>query len=315
MNVMRHRRRSHRTPRLGLVSRRPRREAAVVVALGLTVAAGTLFSGHTAQAEPSSASDVELAKRHFDLGRVYYDQADYDKALTAFEEAYRLSQKPALLFNIGRCHEAAGRLEKAIDHYTRFMRDTGRKDANLRARIRNLKRRLKRRRQREQPKALAPPPPPPKAQPKRSEPKPAPRVSSTSPQAKPPQTNLAEPGPSTANAEQRWGLRQWAGWGLVGLGGASVVTSVILGVLAKRKADRIEEAYAVGRYDWSAIQHFESSGEALEVGQIVFLALGIAATAGGTACLLFWPNAERAPAAISPLAGPDHVGVMGRFSF
>ena len=45
-----------------------------------------------------NAADLELAKNHFKLGRAYYDQAAYGRALEQFKEAYRLSEKPELLY-------------------------------------------------------------------------------------------------------------------------------------------------------------------------------------------------------------------------
>jgi tetratricopeptide (TPR) repeat protein len=57
--------------------------------------------------------NLEAAKSHFAAAKAYYDEARYDEALREFREAYRLSKKPALLFNIALCDEKQKRYEAA----------------------------------------------------------------------------------------------------------------------------------------------------------------------------------------------------------
>lgn len=46
----------------------------------------------------------------------------YADAAALFERAYELSNKPNLLFNIGRVYEEAGELEQAVTYYQRFIK-------------------------------------------------------------------------------------------------------------------------------------------------------------------------------------------------
>lgn len=57
------------------------------------------------------------AKALFDEGVEQGRIGQFDAALTAFEEAYRLAPHPIVLFNIGRAAEASGSHERAISAY------------------------------------------------------------------------------------------------------------------------------------------------------------------------------------------------------
>src|SRR5262249_35998645 len=70
-------------------------------------------------AQPSGADAA--AQSHFRVGATDYDAGRYESALHEFDEAYRLSQRPALLYNIGRCYEQLGRRAEAIEAYERYL--------------------------------------------------------------------------------------------------------------------------------------------------------------------------------------------------
>jgi tetratricopeptide (TPR) repeat protein len=102
--------------------------------------------------------DREVARAHFLAGQGYYVQARYTEALHEFEEAYRLSRRPALLFNVGVCQEKLGRVDDAIASFSRFLvEDPNASDrASVEARIVDLRAR------RSAVMVVAPPPPPPR---------------------------------------------------------------------------------------------------------------------------------------------------------
>ena len=50
-----------------------------------------------------------------------YDRADFEASIAAFEAAYALEGDPACLFNIGRVHEEAGQLRRALERYQEFI--------------------------------------------------------------------------------------------------------------------------------------------------------------------------------------------------
>jgi hypothetical protein len=84
------------------------------------------------------------ARQHFLVGQDYYTQGRYEKAIEAFEEAYRLDPKPLLLFNISQAYERLGKIELAIDYLERYLKDDPNTDnaKSLRDKIANLKSRL-----------------------------------------------------------------------------------------------------------------------------------------------------------------------------
>jgi tetratricopeptide (TPR) repeat protein len=97
--------------------------------------------------------DTEVARRHFNLGRTYYDGAEYEKALGEFEAAKRVRPHPALDYNIARCLDRLERYQPAIDAYEHYIGSNPADVAEMRERVKVLKERL----------AAAPPPvvPPP----------------------------------------------------------------------------------------------------------------------------------------------------------
>jgi tetratricopeptide (TPR) repeat protein len=88
--------------------------------------------------------DTEVARKHFEKGRVAYDSNDYATALKEFEAAKRAKGAPALDFNIARCHDRLENYAAAIEHYQLYVSaQPGASDAaEVRARMGALKRRL-----------------------------------------------------------------------------------------------------------------------------------------------------------------------------
>lgn len=330
---------------------RPLAFLAAVIVVSLLALAAPL------RAEPPSPADLTLARQFFDLGRTYYDQGDYEKALDAFEQSYRLSRKPALLHNIAKCQESLGRLEAAVASYERFLRESGQRDATIDARIRNLKVRLETQRASAAAAAVAaaPPPkvaprlPPPSvgppatsararssepprapAAPVASAPAPAPVTAQPAPQLATPR----EPAPAVAfdptRPGQRSRLSTWVGWSLIGVGGAALVTSIVLGARAKAKAELTEKAYRCGAdpassgdcpatpYAWTQIENtIDRDGRALEGAQVATLLVGLIAAGSGAAVLAFAPRdtpVERR-VQLAPALGPGSVALTGQVAF
>jgi tetratricopeptide (TPR) repeat protein len=101
--------------------------------------------------------DTEVARKHFEAGRVYYDANEYNKALDEFEKAKRVKPHPALDYNIGRCLDRLERYPEAIDAYQRYLASKPGDAAEITERVRMLKERLA-----TQPPPVARPPEPPK---------------------------------------------------------------------------------------------------------------------------------------------------------
>src|SRR5438067_3982141 len=133
----------------------------------LLVAAMAISSVVVAQSAPT-ANDQEAARAHFMAGSAYYEQANYADAVKEFSEAYRLSQRPDLLYNLALAYE---RLEKwdeaigALQQYLALKPDA--QDRNLiQTRIENLRKQRLSAHAAPPPSPLPPPPPPPPPKPR-----------------------------------------------------------------------------------------------------------------------------------------------------
>jgi tetratricopeptide (TPR) repeat protein len=74
-----------------------------------------------ARAADPPGGDLELAKAHFHTGEIYYERGRYPDAAREFEEAYRLSQRAELLYNMGKSYDGQGDHAKALGAYRRFL--------------------------------------------------------------------------------------------------------------------------------------------------------------------------------------------------
>jgi tetratricopeptide (TPR) repeat protein len=91
---------------------------------------------------PDSAADDARARELFRRGDRLYDEGDYEGALRAFEKAYELSQRPALLFNLANTYERLGRYEDALKALQKFLPDAGTREVVVKKRIANLEERI-----------------------------------------------------------------------------------------------------------------------------------------------------------------------------
>jgi tetratricopeptide (TPR) repeat protein len=64
---------------------------------------------------------VALAKALFATANEHYNLGDYEKALAAYEEAYRTKPLPAFTFNIAQCLRKLGKYQQAINMYQSFL--------------------------------------------------------------------------------------------------------------------------------------------------------------------------------------------------
>jgi tetratricopeptide (TPR) repeat protein len=73
-----------------------------------------------AQSQPTS-DDVVIAKAHFSTGMIYYERGRFADAAREFEEAYRLSHRPELLYNMGKAYDGGSDKARALRAYRRFL--------------------------------------------------------------------------------------------------------------------------------------------------------------------------------------------------
>ena len=63
---------------------------------------------------PPNESKMETAKKHFRVGKKYYEKKEYGTALDEFQKSYDLIRILDTQYNIGLCYEKLGALDKAI---------------------------------------------------------------------------------------------------------------------------------------------------------------------------------------------------------
>lgn len=83
------------------------------------------------------------ARELYENGTILYEEGRYEDAIVAWEEAYRLSSRHALLYNIANAHERMGNYEEAIDTLGRYRAYAPASERDvLDRRLRNIERRM-----------------------------------------------------------------------------------------------------------------------------------------------------------------------------
>ena len=97
----------------------------------------------------------EQAKVLYQNGQQLYEEGLYEEAILAFEEAWTLSKRPALLYNIANAQERLGKLQDAVDTLNKYRVYAALEEREtIERRLRALERRLSEER------AVVPPPAP-----------------------------------------------------------------------------------------------------------------------------------------------------------
>jgi tetratricopeptide (TPR) repeat protein len=90
------------------------------------------------QQQPPSADDAR-ARELFLEGEAHYAAGRYELAAERYLEAYELSQRPELLFNLGNAHERLGDYAKAAQYLSQYVASPRARDVvSVRERIRRL---------------------------------------------------------------------------------------------------------------------------------------------------------------------------------
>lgn len=217
--------------------------------------------------EGPTPADLQTARRHFDLGVMSYTGGNFAAARIHFEDAYRLSHKPDLLFNLARTAERMGRPGDAILYLERYLlvRPDAPDAATIRAQIEALRA-----------KGAAPP---------------RPQIGVAVPLQRP--TASAAPGGSRVPPAGALGLL-CGGAALLILGGG-------LGGGAMAAARAIDDPGNDGRFFTPDLQDIERRGQSLASAAIAFDVLGGAAIAAGLAWTIGWAVRRARPDEGQPL--------------
>lgn len=258
--------------------------------LGFAIAAALASSAPIARAQQLSEEDSE-ARVHFRLGNVYYESGRFAEAAGEFQQAYDLSHRPALLYNIFVAHRDAGNLGPAIQalrEYLRLVPDAEQHE-QLTARLRSMER---------------------LHQERGGEAAPAEPAQPTETTATATATTATTNTTTTIEPAQTRGAETWVpGWIIAGVGGALVVAGVVTGVLALDAQSQLAE---ICDPDGACDPGFEPTRDsaALLAGLTdgFIIGGGVIAAAGVVLALVLATSGEESPSA-GVFCGPD--GCMG----
>lgn len=234
----------------------------IVLSLLFLVSSTAFAQDEETPVEPTTdapaEADLEKARLLFQNGSTLFKEARYGDAITAWNQAYELTNKPELLFNIASAHERLGDYDKAIDvlnSYRAFA--TAEEKGELERRINNLDRldREKRAAAEEAEKAAA--------------------------------AAAAAATPTTEVPDDSAGLsgKSAAGLALIGVGAAAVVTGAIFGASSSSNGTKaLEQCVDIdgGPLCSKAAQPFLDKNKSHALISDVSIGLGIASAAVGT---------------------------------
>lgn len=279
-----------------------------------------------ARAESEAQKKQEAKERH-ETAKRFYDLGKYGEAIAEYEAAYLLIPDPNVLYNIGQAYRLWDKPEEAIRSYKSYLRQ--RPDAPNRADVEKRIAELERSGDDRHAPATEPPAatPTPEGGPLMV-PTPAPSappVAFPGPESPPPPVAavVVQPKPADKPAGPSWLDRNSrAGmYVMFSAGGACLVTSMVTGILANKKAKQLAD-------DSKQPSHpvfdpsLQSSGKTLNTVAIVTGVTGLAL--GGAGLYLLFRSrhvAEAAeadaakPLALFPLAGPGLAGVGASMTF
>lgn len=90
----------------------------IVLCFSLLVALG---SSAAVQAQESDSDDSTRARELYLEGDRFYREGRYEQAVEAFREAYELSERPQLLYNMANAYERLNRLREAGDALEQYL--------------------------------------------------------------------------------------------------------------------------------------------------------------------------------------------------
>jgi hypothetical protein len=281
-----------------------------ILGLGIVLVAATA-------APVRAQSDDERARTHFEAGRSYYEQSQYEDAVREFQESFDLSGRPELLLNISQAEERSLHYADAISAAQRYLELVPNADdrKTIEDRIASLQE-LKRRYEQAGPAPLAPPG---SAAPGAATPGTAPATPGT-----PPPT-AAEPGSAPHAPEVATGPRPDStnrftipSIVLMGAGGAALVGALVTGLVAHADYRSLERQCSGNLCPPSARDELDE-GKTLSVVSTVLTIVGVvAAGAGGALLIVGAHESSEAPLRAGQLSlgpGVTPLSVSGKIAF
>jgi tetratricopeptide (TPR) repeat protein len=248
-----------------------------------------------------SDTDVQAAKGAFQAGIVSYNEADYDRAILYWEDAFRRDCTATLLLHhLARAYEGRGDLEQAVIALRTFLERSP--DAAERPQIQRRIQVFEQRILEEKVKQEA----------GRDHPAPAPEPTAT-PTAQP---QPQEPSQSSSDSLRVSPLYPIV---VVGVGVASTALGAILYFPARSDVKDFEDKCPDRQCPTDSMQSDANSARSRVVWGSAFGIGGLATAAAGVAWYLYNDSLEEKPAAatggIVPFIGPQAAGVVWHSSF
>lgn len=236
----------------------------------------------------------------FRRGTQHYNDAEYESALGAFQEAASLYASPDFQYNIGLCYEKLDKPAEAIRAFEVYLRT--KPEATDRANVRDRIARLEQRKLELEEEAR---------EARAQETAPPPRIEPQGAADTPDEPSIKPHRPLIIS-----------GGALLGVGGlTALVGGIAFGVLARQRSDEVQDVLEGGNPDALTLdetRELEDEGERFEVGQISTVAVGASIAIVGSVLLAIGlkRRAEnQATASVSPVLGPTRAGlaITGRF--
>lgn len=241
------------------------------------------------------ANDTVAAKGAFQAGSAAFNEADYDRAITYWEDAYRRDcQAHALLKNLARAYELNGMFKHAIEALRTYQERSPNpaEQDSIDRRIANLKLKLK--------EQSRPPP---------VEAKPRPPVTVAARPQQPSPPSAEQPIPSEELAADSDGSRPVWPLYMAGAGAAVAIGGFIPFLIAKGDEADAEDACG-GREDCpqSIVDQGNDAIDRVNLfGAVSLAGVGIAAT--GAVLYFLQPEEEEEAMSWSPVVAPGFAGV------
>ena len=231
--------------------------------------------------------DDTRARRHFASGESYYEEGAYEDAVREFTQAYRLSHRPALLFNLYTAEERFGRLSDAATHLEQYLQEmpaTLENRALLESRLANLRTRIA------------------------AETTQQTQQTQTTQQTTEPTTTATEP----SRTESNGGGDLMLGGGIaLGIGGAGFVTFAVAGAMALSEHDRLRMACMGTGCTSASLSELNLRNTVADIG----LGLGIAGATAGIIMLAVGATSgpSEQQVRVTPVASSTYAGVLFKF--
>jgi len=245
----------------------------------------TLASSADAQTAPAASSEPSQdddARTLFQLGQSAFDAGRYPAALDYFQQAYDLSHRPQLFYNIGQAADRLRQDRRALEAFEAFLHEAPEspQHASTRARVEVLRATIAEADARERAGSAAPTP----------------------------ETTAAA---SMADVEEPTG-NPAVGWAIAGAGGGALIVGAVFLVLGVSDKNAVESAPDGSSF--GAIEaEYERASTRITVGSVLMGVGAAAAATGVVLALRTGPRDDDSPTALDLRVGPN--GFLLRRSF